>query len=56
MEFLKLHEAAKVFGIPYSRLRIWALSGEIPAFRSGEKGTWRVNVEQVKEALLRKAA
>ncbi len=57
MGFLKLRPAAKQLGVAYYRMREWAVSGEIPAFRTGgDKGTWMVDLEQVKEALMKKAA
>ncbi|MCL2761077.1 MAG: hypothetical protein FWD70_05470 [Desulfuromonadales bacterium] len=52
-EFLKLKPAAEQLGLPYYWLREQAVSGEIPAFRTGgNKGTWMVNIEKVKEAIL----
>ncbi len=56
MGAMKLKEAAKVLGQPYSTLREWAVSGMIPAFRRMEKGTWYVYVDQVNEALRKRAA
>lgn len=57
MPFLKLRPAAKELGVAYYWLREQAVDGKIPAMRTGgDKGTWLVDTEQVKEALLKKAA
>jgi len=56
MAFLKLKAAVGELGIEYYKLREWAVAGEIPAFRTGgDKGTWMIDVDQVREALLKKA-
>lgn len=57
MAFVKLKPAAKELGVAYYWLREQALSGGIPAIRTGgDKGTWLVDTDQVKEVLLKKAA
>lgn len=57
MGFLKLKPAAKELGVAYYWLRERAVAGEIPTMRTGgDKGTWLVDVEQVKEVLLKRAA
>ena len=57
MAFLKLRPAAKELGVAYYWLREQAVDGKIPAMRTGgDKGTWLVDTDQVKEVLLKKAA
>lgn len=57
MAFLKLRPAAKELGVAYSWLREQAALGAIPAMRTGgDKGTWLVDLVQVKEVLLKRVA
>lgn len=60
MGFLKLKQAAKELGVSYDWLRRMAIKGLIPAIRTElkteGKGTWKVNVDQAKEAMLKLAA
>jgi predicted site-specific integrase-resolvase len=57
MAFLKLKPAAVELGVAYYWLREQAVKGSIPAMRTaGDKGTWIVNVEQVRESMLKQAA
>lgn len=56
-EFVKLKPASKQLGIAYYKLREWAVDGEIPAMRTGgTRGTWIVDVEQVRESLRKRMA
>lgn len=57
MAFLKLKPAAKELGVAYYWLREQAVKGAIPAMRTGgDKGTWLVDTEKVKESMLKMAA
>ena len=57
MGFLKLRPAAKELGVAYYWLREQAVKGTIPAMRTGgDKGTWLVDPEQVKETMQKMAA
>ena len=56
-EFVKLRPASKQLGIAYYKLREWAANKEIPAMRTGgDRGSWLVDVEQVRKSLLKKMA
>lgn len=57
MAFMKLKQAAKELGVAYYWLREQAVAGTIPAIRTGgDKGTWLVDAEQVKESMMKQAA
>lgn len=57
MSFLKLKPAAKELGVAYYWLREQAVAGKIPAMRTGgDRGTWLVDTEKVKESMQQKMA
>lgn len=55
-DFVNLKDAAAPLGMKYSWLRREAVAGRIPCIRTGGTvGTYKVNVEQVKNALMARA-
>lgn len=55
MQLLKLKPAAEVLGVSYNWLRVNAMDGTIPAFKSGKgRGRWLVDPDLVKEAIREK--
>jgi len=50
---MKLEAAAKELGVAYYWLRNEVVAGTLPAMRtSGDKGTWLVDIEHVKAAII----
>ena len=47
------NDAARMLGIPRATLNLWCRQGKVKAWQPGPRKQWRVDVEDVREFMLR---